>query len=142
MDIDTGTEELLCDLSDRVLTVTLNRPQARNALSMELMFAFRRILAEYGDHPDVGALVVTGAGGAFCAGADLAADSASTSLSLNAMHPVSAAALALHEVSKPTIAKVRGVAAGAGLNMALLCDLLVASEDARFAGSTIRRSRC
>ena len=57
MDINTGTEELLCDLRDRVLTVTLNRPQARNALSMELMFAFRRILAEYGDHEDVGALV-------------------------------------------------------------------------------------
>ena len=71
MNIDTGTEELLCDLSDRVLTVTLNRPQARNALSMKLMFAFRGILATYGDHPDVGALVVTGAGGAFCAGGDV-----------------------------------------------------------------------
>ena len=68
MKIDAGTDEIFCDLSDRVLTVTLNRPQARNALSMELMFALRRILTEYGDHKDVGALVVTGAGSACCAG--------------------------------------------------------------------------
>ncbi len=69
--IETGTEQLLADLTDRVLVVTLNRPEARNALSYELMGALRKVVAQYGDHPDVGALVITGAGGAFSSGGDV-----------------------------------------------------------------------
>ena len=58
--IDTGTTELLADLSDRVLTLTLNRPEARNALSPEMMFALRRLIADFGNHDDVGALLQIG----------------------------------------------------------------------------------
>ena len=119
MDIDTGTEELLCDLRDRVLTVTLNRPQARNALSMELMFAFRRILAEYGDHKGVGALVVTGAGSAFCSGGDvkrMAARKANDHTAeekfqvMVARHRESAGVI--RQLRIPTVASLPGPAAG------------------------------
>ena len=121
MNIDTGTEELLCDLSDRVLTVTLNRPQARNDLSMELMFALRRILAEYGDHEDVGALVVTGAGSAFCAGGDvkrMAARKADDQPAeekfqvMVARHRETAGVI--RQLRIPTVAALPGPAAGAG----------------------------
>lgn len=137
MNIDTGTEELLCDLTDRVLTVTLNRPQARNALSMELMFAFRRILAEYGDHPEVGALVVTGAGGAFCAGGDvkrMAARKAEEQTAeekfrvMVARHRETAGII--RQMRIPTVAALPGPAAGAGLALALSCDMRIAADSA------------
>ena len=137
MNIDTGTEELLCDLSDRVLTVTLNRPQARNALSMELMFALRRILAEYGDHEDVGALVVTGAGSAFCAGGDvkrMAARKADDQTAeekfqvMVARHRETAGVI--RQLRIPTVAALPGPAAGAGLALALSCDMRIAADTA------------
>jgi len=84
--------------------------------------------------------VITGAGGSFCAGAELSVDMATGTHPLNAMLPVNAAALALHDVSKPTIAKVRGHAVGAGMNLALGCDLIVASENARFSQIFARRA--
>jgi 2-(1,2-epoxy-1,2-dihydrophenyl)acetyl-CoA isomerase len=79
--------------------------------------------------------VITGAGGEFCSGADLSARSASGKQvhQLAAMRHVNDAALSLHRMPQPTIAKVRGVAVGAGCNMALGCDLVVASETARFS---------
>jgi len=135
MDIDTGTEELLCDLRDRVLTVTLNRPQARNALSMELMFAFRRILAEYGDHKGVGALVVTGVGSAFCSGGDvkrMAARKANDQTAeekfqvMVARHRETAGVI--RQLRIPTVAALPGPAAGAGLALALSCDMRIAAD--------------
>jgi 2-(1,2-epoxy-1,2-dihydrophenyl)acetyl-CoA isomerase len=85
-------------------------------------------------------MVVTGAGGAFCAGAQLSGDMAVGSHPLNGMHPVSAAAIALHDMPKPTIAKVGGDAVGAGMNLALGCDLIVAGESARFSEIFARRA--
>lgn len=135
--IDTGTEQLLCDLTDRVLTVTLNRPEARNALSMELMTALRRMVATYGDHPDVGALVVTGAGGAFSAGGDvkrMAArkDGEQTAEEkfqiMRARHHESAGAI--HRLKIPTVAALPGPTAGAGLALALSCDMRIAADTA------------
>src|SRR5579859_3152009 len=69
--IDTGTNELLCVIRDRVAIITLNRPEARNALSDKLSPALRRMIKSCGDNPDVGAVLVTGAGTAFCAGGDV-----------------------------------------------------------------------
>ena len=66
--IDTGTERLLGELRDGVATLTLNRPEARNALSDELTPALRRMILRLGNDPRVGALILTGAGPAFCAG--------------------------------------------------------------------------
>src|SRR5258708_31322787 len=69
--IDTGTDELLCEIADRVAIITLNRPEARNALSDRLTPALRRMIKLRGDDPNVGAILITGAGGAFCAGGDV-----------------------------------------------------------------------
>lgn len=137
MNIDTGSEQLLCDLTDRVLTVTLNRPEARNALSSELMFALRRTLAQYGDHPDVGAIVLTGAGSAFCAGGDVKRMAARKEgdqtaeekfQEMRARHQESAGVLT--KLSVPTVAALPGAAAGAGLALALACDMRVAADTA------------
>jgi 2-(1,2-epoxy-1,2-dihydrophenyl)acetyl-CoA isomerase len=78
-------------------------------------------------------LVITGAGDAFCSGADLTSLDAPARSSLTNMRRVGMVALTLHQLAKPTIAKVNGVAAGAGCNLALGCDLVVASDTARFS---------
>src|SRR3984957_17440012 len=69
--IDTGTSELLCLIRDRVAIITLNRPEVRNALSDDLTPALRTMIRTCGENPDVGALLVTGAGTAFCAGGNV-----------------------------------------------------------------------
>src|SRR3981189_2134702 len=71
IEIDTGTSELLCEIRDRVAMITLNRPEARNALSDRLTPALRRMVKQCGEDSGVGALLITGAGTAFCAGGDV-----------------------------------------------------------------------
>src|SRR5215471_13854978 len=73
MQIDTGTTELLCTVENGVATITLNRPDARNALSPDLTAALRTQIKERGEDPAVGALLITGAGTAFCSGGDVKA---------------------------------------------------------------------
>jgi enoyl-CoA hydratase/carnithine racemase len=117
--------------AEGVVTVTLDRPEKRNAIDEqmagELLETFREIEARTDDR----VLVLTGGGDAFCSGADLTAGAADVH-ALVYMRRIGAVALALLNLTKPTIAKVRGVAAGAGCNMALACDLVVASDAARF----------
>src|SRR6266702_5740032 len=69
--IDTGTSELLCVIRDRVAVITLNRPEARNSLSDTLTPALRTMIRTCGEDPNVGALLITGAGTAFCAGGNV-----------------------------------------------------------------------
>src|SRR5437870_7052513 len=69
--IDTGTDELLCVVRDRVAIITLNRPEARNAMSDNLTPALRNMIKACGENPDVGVLLLTGAGTAFCAGGNV-----------------------------------------------------------------------
>ena len=69
--IDTGTDELLCVIRDRVAVITLNRPEVRNALSDNLSPALRAMIKTCGEDPDVGVLLLTGAGSAFCAGGNV-----------------------------------------------------------------------
>src|SRR5215213_5651956 len=71
MNIDTGTNELLCVVQDGVATITLNRPEARNAMSDRLTPALRQQIKQRGEDPEVGAIVITGAGTAFCSGGDV-----------------------------------------------------------------------
>src|SRR6266481_6740833 len=71
MEIDTGTNELLCVVREGVALITLNRPEARNAMSDKLTPALRTQIKERGDDPDVGAILITGAGTAFCSGGDV-----------------------------------------------------------------------
>jgi enoyl-CoA hydratase/carnithine racemase len=71
IEIDSGTSELLCEIRDRVALITLNRPEARAALSDHLTLALRRIVKQCGDDLNVGALLIAGVGAAFCAGGDV-----------------------------------------------------------------------
>jgi len=134
-------DEILVDRAENgVVTVTLNRPHVKNAVAGHMWEEMRRIFAEVTNTETDRVLVITGAGGAFCAGAELSEDMATGTHPLNAMQQVSSAAVALHDVSKPTIAKVGGVAVGAGMNLALGCDLVVAGESARFSEIFSRRA--
>lgn len=136
---DTGTEELLCAIDDAgVATVTLNRPEKRNALSDRLSPALRRVLRDLDTDDAVRCVLLTGAGNAFCAGGDIGGMGAQRDAAGPA--PSTAArvrelairqetlVLRLWELSKPTIAALPGPAAGAGLSIALACDLRVMAE--------------
>lgn len=135
-------DEILLDRSDDgVVTLTLNRPQVKNAVAFTMWEELARIFQEVSRREGDRVLVITGAGGAFCAGAELSAEMVKTGgHPLNAMQPVNAAALALHNLCKPAIAKVNGDAVGAGMNLALGCDLIVAGESARFSQIFARRA--
>ena len=118
-----------------VATVTINRPQRKNAVTGDMWGQLAETFRALSADAEVRCVVITGAGGEFCSGADLSARSASGRPvhQLAAMRSVNDAALSLHRMPQPTIAKVRGVAVGAGCNLALGCDLVVAGETARFS---------
>ena len=133
-------ETLKIDRADGVLTVTLNRPEKKNAINGtmwdELLSTFREIAASSTDR----AVILTGANNEFCSGADLSGGAdGPRPHQLAAMRHVGDVALALHRLPQPVVAKVRGVAVGAGCNMALGCDLVVASTNARFSEIFARR---
>src|SRR5215470_11372640 len=145
--VDTGTHELLCDITDRVATITLNRPEARNALSDRLTPALRRMIKQCGEDASVGAILITGAGTAFCAGGDVkgmgdgAAPRTETSFEdrvANLRTKQRTLTGALAAVRKPTIAALPGPAAGAGMAIALACDLRIAAESAFMSTSYVR----
>ncbi len=121
--------------SDAIATVTINRPERKNAVTGDMWAQLAETFRGLSANADVRCVVITGAGGEFCSGADLSAREGSGRPvhQLAAMRHVNDAALSLHRMPQPTIAKVRGVAVGAGCNMALGCDLVVASEKARFS---------
>jgi 2-(1,2-epoxy-1,2-dihydrophenyl)acetyl-CoA isomerase len=121
-----------------VLTLTLNRPRRKNALNADLWAALREALTAAGNDPSVRALVITGAGGAFCAGADLSGGG-TAGHPLDRMRGVNEVALLLHDLPIPVVAKVVGVAVGAGWNLALGCDLVVATPQSRFSQIFARR---
>jgi enoyl-CoA hydratase/carnithine racemase len=138
--IDTGTDELLCVIRDRVAIITLNRPDARNAMSDHLTPALRTMIKTCGEDPEIGALLITGAGTAFCAGGDIKGMGAHRDKKrLDMSHEDKVADLqerqrlltgALVSVRKPTIAALPGPAAGAGLALAMACDIRIAAQSA------------
>lgn len=138
--IDTGTNELLCEIRERVAVITLNRPDARNSLSDQLTPALRTMIRACGENPDVGALLITGAGTAFCSGGDvkgMGANRKQTTLDMSFDERVSdlqerqrLLTGALVAVRKPTIAALPGPAAGAGLAIAMACDIRIAAQSA------------
>ena len=138
--IDTGTNELLCAIRDRVAIITLNRPEARNSLSDHLTPALRNMIKLCGENPDVGVLLITGAGTAFCSGGDVKGMGANRDKKKQDMpYDEKVADLqerqrlltgALVSVRKPTIAALPGPAAGAGLAIAMACDIRIAAESA------------
>jgi enoyl-CoA hydratase/carnithine racemase len=121
---------LLKEDCDGVRTLTLNRPRRKNAINPDLWVALRDALHAAGRDRGVRALVVTGSGGSFCSGADISVpDDIHPKYKLQRLTDV---ALALHELPMPTIAKVTGVAVGAGWNLALGCDFVVATPESKF----------
>jgi enoyl-CoA hydratase/carnithine racemase len=138
--IDTGTDELLCVIRDRVAIITLNRPEVRNAMSDRLTPALRTMIRTCGENPDVGVLLITGAGTAFCSGGDVKGMGAHRDPKKLAMSQDEKIADlqerqrlltgALVAVRKPTIAALPGAAAGAGLALAMACDIRIAAESA------------
>ncbi len=140
MTFASTSEQLLTSLDERVLTVTLNRPEARNALSDDLTRNLRRAIAYASESDDVGALLLTGAGGAFCSGGDVKAmgrrndpDTKPPSAErqfreMAARHHEIAGALTA--MRKPSIAALPGAAAGAGMAIALACDMRIAADNA------------
>lgn len=128
--------QLIRDSRDGVLVLTLNRPERRNALSPELYEELLEALRTAATDPDVGAVVLTGAGGAFCAGGDVArmAGASQEALSFEQRvarlrHRAGITEL-LHTMPKPTLAMIRGAAVGAGLSLALACDMRFADPTA------------
>ncbi|BBZ51028.1 enoyl-CoA hydratase [Mycobacterium heidelbergense] len=133
----TDGPALLSEDRDGVRTLTLNRPRRKNAINPELWLALRDALNEAGRDRAVRALVITGAGGSFCSGADISVpDDVHPKYKLQRLTDV---ALALHELPIPTVAKVTGVAVGAGWNLALGCDLVVATPESTFSQIFSRR---
>jgi 2-(1,2-epoxy-1,2-dihydrophenyl)acetyl-CoA isomerase len=130
-------QELIESISEGVATLTLNRPERLNALSAPIMDGLLEALPRLGADPSVGVIVVTGAGRAFCAGGDvkrMAEGSAEPSMeeAVTRLRGRMEVSRLLHEIGKPTIAMVNGAAAGAGLSIALACDLRFAGQAARF----------
>ena len=138
--IDTGTDELLCVIRDRVAIITLNRPEVRNALSDTLTPALRTMIRTCGENPEIGAVLITGAGTAFCAGGDVKSMGARRDPKKLAMsfdekvrdlqERQRLLTGALVSVRKPTIAALPGPAVGAGLAIAMACDIRIAAESA------------
>ena len=137
--IDTGTDHLLADLTGGILTLTFNRPEARNALSSELLQALGSQLADGEINPEVRCVVITGTGAAFCAGGDVKAMSETNSNGAKSTLDTliqrqrlnqRATSGRLYKMPKPTLAVLPGPAAGAGLSIALACDLRIMSSTA------------
>ena len=129
----------LTERRGNVMVITLNRPEARNAVNSALSTAVGDALADAQDDPDVRAVVITGAGESFCAGADLKAISRRENL----FHPDHSdwgfAGYVHHYIDKPTIAAVNGTALGGGSELALASDLVVAEERAKFGLPEVKR---
>ena len=137
--------DLIEMVKDGVALLTMNRPDRLNALSNEMLDAMLEALPRLADDPNVGVVVLTGAGRGFCAGGDVKAmaegrEMAGDTLEERAqgLRSKMEASRWLHEMPKPTIAMVRGAAAGAGLSLALACDIRVAGESAKFGTAFAR----
>jgi len=143
--IDTGTTDLLCTISEGVATITLNRPEAKNALSTPMSQAFQKMLKERNEDPATRAILITGAGGAFCAGGDVKnmGDRRSPSVTpderlkeMKVRHRGIGGQIVASP--KPTIAAIAGPAVGAGLAIALACDIRIAGQSAFLSGGYSR----
>jgi enoyl-CoA hydratase/carnithine racemase len=134
--------DLLYEVKDRIATLTLNRPDKLNAFTGPMIDAWARALAEAQADDQVHVVVVTGAGRAFCAGGDVArmGEGQPTALEHKNMlwEHIHRIPKTLEAMDKPVIAMVNGLAVGAGMGMCLMCDVRIASDEARFSTGYVR----
>jgi enoyl-CoA hydratase/carnithine racemase len=123
--------EILIHRKQGIVRITLNRPAKLNALTSSMWRQLAELIHAVGQSSSDRVLVLSGSGKAFSSGADLTSPEAHGPVAVSRMRAIGQAALALHTLAKPTIARVEGVAAGGGLTLALGCDIVVAAEDAR-----------
>jgi enoyl-CoA hydratase len=121
---------VLCDVVDRVATVTLHDPKRRNTISLDMNAEIVACIDALEARDDVGAIVLTGTAPAFCAGADL--EDLRTCAGADTLGRIYEGFLRIAHCSLPTVAAVNGAAVGAGMNMALACDVILAARSARF----------
>ncbi|MGH7917305.1 MAG: enoyl-CoA hydratase [Candidatus Binataceae bacterium] len=131
-----GQPVLLIDKRDGLATVTLNRPEKLNALNRELRAEFCRVMRELRAHADITAVIITGAGRAFCAGLDLK-ELGSSDSGIRETGNVTFISV-IENMAVPVIAAVNGFAITGGFELALACDLIIAAEDAQFADTHAR----
>ena len=132
-------ETLQVERADGVVTITFDRPQKKNAVNAQMWIDLAEVARSLGSSTEDRCVVLTGAGGDFCSGADLSDGPREPEHQLSAMRRINAVVQAFHDLPQPTIAKVDGVAAGVGMSFALGCDLVVASDRARFSAIFARR---
>src|SRR3989337_2860242 len=138
----TTSDIILVDIAENIATVTLNRPEKLNALSGEMMEGLVPVIEGLAEEKEVRCVVVTGAGRGFCAGGGLAGMGSGETLPnenpVARLRRLEETSRLLHEMPKPTIAMVNGPAAGAGLSIALACDIRIVGESARFGTAFVR----
>ena len=131
------TENVLLEINNNIATIVLNRPETFNAITPALNQQLHEILLSVQNDPQVRAVILTGVGKAFCAGGDVGSlrSLKDSKEARSFIEQSGKTAALLYNMTKPVIAMVNGVAAGAGFNMALLCDLVFCAKSARFAQS-------
>ena len=133
------SNEVLVEIRDRVATITLNRPDVLNAVHREMFEEIRGAALDLDDDPDIGAIILTGAGRGFCSGVDVSGHDFGSSVDRTpTIYAYEGGPAAIYNIRKPTIAAVGGPAVGVGMGMALACDIRIASEDARFTTGLAR----
>ena len=133
------SNEVLVEIRDRVATITLNRPDVLNAVHREMFEEIRAAALDLDDDPEVGAIILTGAGRGFCSGVDVSGHDFGSSVDRTpTVYAYEGGPAAIYNIRKPTIAAVGGPAVGVGMGMALACDIRIASEDARFTTGLAR----
>ncbi|MDY6907567.1 MAG: enoyl-CoA hydratase [Chloroflexota bacterium] len=138
-------EDMLFEKENGYAILTLNRPDKLNAISMGMREGLAKVAEEVRDDDDIKALVITGAGRAFCSGADVSGQAARLSGEVQIprwflLEPLGSWLLPIRDLAKPTIAAVNGTAAGIGWTLALICDMILASDQARFSAIWVKRA--
>src|SRR6185436_12479341 len=137
------SEQLLFTVTDGIARITLNRPERMNAFTFEMIDAWTAALQQCRTDDNVRVIVLTGAGNAFCSGGDIVEmgdrlQHTPEQRKSELFNRIERIPLALEDLDKPVIAAVNGVATGAGMDMALMCDIRYAAQSARFAETYIK----
>ena len=135
---DAANETIRVEVGDDVATVTLNRPDSLNALNAQMRRELLSAIKGFARDDSVRAVVITGAGRGFCSGADLRGGNGERDFRRVLETEYNPLVRAIRDLPKPVIAAVNGVAAGAGVSLALACDLVYAAEEARFIQAFVR----